>query len=67
LASGSKLLEALSYGAVLARGFALVTDVRGRPLKRAAEVARGQRLKIRFSDDTLDATARPNTTQGELF
>jgi exodeoxyribonuclease VII large subunit len=67
LAASAKLLGALSYGSVLARGFTLVTDARGKPLKLAAEVGQGQRLKIQFSDDTLDAVACGKPGQGELF
>jgi exodeoxyribonuclease VII large subunit len=63
----SKLFNALNYTSVLERGFAVVTDIDGHLVKRAAEVAPGQRLKIRFSDDTLEAAARKTSGQGELF
>jgi exodeoxyribonuclease VII large subunit len=67
LSTGAKLFAALNYTSVLARGFAVVLDARGQPVKLAASVSAGQNLKIRFTDDTLDVTARSKTTQGELF
>ena len=57
LAGLSRQLEALSYNAVLARGFALVRDAAGEPLSRAAEVAPGARLSIGFADGQVAATA----------
>jgi exodeoxyribonuclease VII large subunit len=45
-----KLLFSLGYPQVLARGFALVRDSGGKPLRRAAEVADGARLDIQFAD-----------------
>jgi exodeoxyribonuclease VII large subunit len=67
LSSESKLFAALNYTSVLARGFAVVLDARGHPVKLASTVVSGQNLKIRFADDTLDVTARKKTSQGELF
>jgi exodeoxyribonuclease VII large subunit len=67
LQAEAKLFAALNYTAVLERGFAVITDTHDRPLKRAAEVTSGQTLKIRFADDTVEATARRKTGQGELF
>jgi exodeoxyribonuclease VII large subunit len=57
LAGLSRQLEALSYNAVLARGFALVRDAAGEPLSRAAEIAPGARLSIGFADGQVAATA----------
>jgi exodeoxyribonuclease VII large subunit len=51
-----KLLSALSYRNVLARGFALVRDAAGRPIRSAA-VAPGTGLEIEFSDGRLTAVA----------
>jgi exodeoxyribonuclease VII large subunit len=42
---------------VLARGFALVRDGDGRPLRTAAAVGSGTRLDIEFSDGRIGATA----------
>jgi exodeoxyribonuclease VII large subunit len=53
----SRQLEAVSYHAVLARGFALVRDADGEPLTRAAEVTPGAKLSIAFADGAVAATA----------
>ena len=45
-----KMLFSLGYPQVLARGFALVRDSGGKPLRRAAEVADGAHLDIQFAD-----------------
>jgi exodeoxyribonuclease VII large subunit len=50
-------LEAGSYAAVLARGFALVRDADGAPLTRAADVTAGAKLSIAFADGTVGAVA----------
>ncbi len=52
-----KLLGALSYHGVLARGFALVRDDAGKPLRTAASVAQDQRLDIEFTDGRVQAVA----------
>jgi exodeoxyribonuclease VII large subunit len=52
----SARLESVSYMAVLARGFALVSDPAGHPLTRAAEVAPRAALRLRFADGTVAAT-----------
>jgi exodeoxyribonuclease VII large subunit len=52
-----KLLEALSYRGVLGRGFALVRDMTGRPVRIAAAVKGGMRLDIEFTDGRVSATA----------
>jgi exodeoxyribonuclease VII large subunit len=57
LAGAARQLEALSYNAVLARGFALVRDAEGEPLTRAAAVTPGARLSIGFADGQVIATA----------
>jgi len=50
-------LEAVSYQAVLARGFALVQDADGAALTAAAEVPAGGRLTLTFADGQVGATA----------
>ncbi len=50
-------LEAVSYQAVLARGYAAVFDAAGAPLTSAAAVAPGAALRLRFSDGEVRATA----------
>src|SRR6187455_13210 len=57
LRSAGQLLAAYSYRGVLARGFALVRDGDGRPLRTAAAVGSGTRLDIEFSDGRVGATA----------
>jgi exodeoxyribonuclease VII large subunit len=51
------LLGALGYQGVLARGFALVRDAAGAPVRSVQAVAAGDRLAIEFSDGTLPVTA----------
>jgi exodeoxyribonuclease VII large subunit len=51
------LLAALSYHGVLARGFALVRDPAGTPLRAAASVSVGLVLDIEFSDGRIGAVA----------
>ena len=52
-----RLLEAFSYRNVLERGFALVRDGEGHPLRTAAAVTSGARLDIEFADGRVAATA----------
>ena len=57
LRSAEQLLKAFSYQGVLARGFALVRDGDGHPLRSAAAVSDGARLEIEFADGRVGATA----------
>ncbi|MFN3853955.1 MAG: exodeoxyribonuclease VII large subunit [Phreatobacter sp.] len=57
LDGAAKLLGALSYQGVLARGFALVRDGAGRPVRAAAAVTPGMALAIEFADGQVTATA----------
>ncbi len=57
LLSAGQLLTAYSYRGVLERGFALVRDGDGRPLRSTAAVDAGMRLDIEFSDGRVAATA----------
>ncbi len=57
LRAAGQLLAAFSYRGVLARGFALVRDGEGHPLRAAASVSGGTRLEIEFSDGRVGATA----------
>jgi exodeoxyribonuclease VII large subunit len=52
-----KLLAALSYQGVLARGFALVRDEAGHPLRSAAAVHQNQTLDVEFADGHVSAVA----------
>jgi len=51
------LLRAVSYRGVLARGFALVRNLDGRPLRAAAAITAGQRVDVEFSDGRVRAVA----------
>ncbi|MEX0853611.1 MAG: exodeoxyribonuclease VII large subunit [Bauldia sp.] len=57
LAAASRLLEAVSYRSVLERGFALVSDQEGMPLRSVAAVASGMGLDIEFHDGHVSAVA----------
>lgn len=62
-------LDSVSPLAVLARGYALVTDPAGSPITHAASVKSGARLRLRFADGEVKATAdgaRPGDRQGML-
>jgi exodeoxyribonuclease VII large subunit len=52
-----KLLDAFSYRGVLGRGFALVRDMTGRPVRVAVAVKTGMRLDIEFTDGRVGAIA----------
>ena len=52
-----RLLTAVSYRGVLARGFALVRAADGKPLRSAAAVTAGLQLTIEFADGRVHATA----------
>ena len=53
----AQLLAAFSYRGVLARGFTLVRDRAGRPLRTATAVAAGMPMDIEFSDGRVAARA----------
>ena len=57
LEGADKLLAALSYQGVLARGFALVRDVSGSPIRSAQKVSPGECLDIEFADGHVKALA----------
>jgi exodeoxyribonuclease VII large subunit len=50
-------LESVSYAAVLARGFALVTNAKGTAISSVAAVAPGAALQVRFADGEVKVTA----------
>ncbi|MGV2974422.1 exodeoxyribonuclease VII large subunit [Roseibium alexandrii] len=52
-----KLLKSLSYKDVLARGYAVVRDVDGQPIRSASVVETGAALSVELADGTLDAVA----------
>ncbi|MBG6174149.1 exodeoxyribonuclease VII large subunit [Labrenzia sp. EL_208] len=52
-----KLLKSLSYKDVLARGYAVVRDEAGQPVRSATAIASGAALAIELADGTVDAVA----------
>jgi exodeoxyribonuclease VII large subunit len=76
----ARVLETVSYRAVLERGFALVRGEDGTVRRRASAISAGERLSIKFADGIADALAqtgvRPTKSkaskkstggQGDLF
>jgi exodeoxyribonuclease VII large subunit len=57
LESCTKLLASLSHQGVLRRGFAVVRDARGRPVRVAAAIRVGQRLDVEFADGRVGVQA----------
>src|SRR5262249_9552685 len=57
LERADRLLAAFSYQSVLARGFALVRDPAGPPLRSAGAIRPGQALDIEFADGRVAAAA----------
>jgi exodeoxyribonuclease VII large subunit len=57
-----RLLAAFSYREVLKRGFVLVRDGEGHPLRAAAGVSSGMRLDIEFADGRVGAVADGTST-----
>jgi exodeoxyribonuclease VII large subunit len=51
----AQLLAAFSYRSVLARGFALVRDKAGKPMRTAAGLALGAPIGIEFADGSVSA------------
>jgi exodeoxyribonuclease VII large subunit len=60
----AQLLAAFSYRGVLARGFALIRDKAGRPLRAAAELAPTMSIGIEFSDGRAAARVEAVQTSG---
>ncbi len=52
-----KLLKSLSYKDVLARGYAVVRDADGQPIRSASAVETGAALSVELADGTLDVVA----------
>ena len=73
-----KLLDALGYRQVLARGFALVRDAAGTPVRSVAAIKHGATLDVEFADGHVEvmpagrvkaSVPRPSAKrdQGTLF
>jgi len=67
LDGSAKLLASLSYKSVLGRGFALVRDEAGKPLRAAKSVSAGARLTVEFADGTIRAREDGGPKQGKLL
>jgi exodeoxyribonuclease VII large subunit len=52
-----RMLASVSYQSILQRGFAVVRDAEGTPVRRAAAVKPGAALAIQFADGVTTATA----------
>jgi exodeoxyribonuclease VII large subunit len=65
LRSAGQLLAAFSYRGVLARGFALVRDGDGHPLRSTAAVTAHMKLDIEFSDGRVGAVADGQSETGK--
>ncbi|MDO8838783.1 MAG: exodeoxyribonuclease VII large subunit [Parvibaculum sp.] len=77
----SKLLDSYSYHGVLKRGFAVVRDGAGKPMRSGAGLKSGTAIEIEFAEDRLDAVvaggapekpravpkAKPDGPQGSLL
>ena len=55
LNSLSQLLEASSFNRVLDRGFSLVMDNNGKPIKLSSDAPRNAKVKIKFADESRKA------------
>ncbi len=63
----SARLTSVSHEAVLARGYAMVSDSSGHPVTRAASVIAGRALRLRFADGERDVRAVTSSgLQGDL-
>ncbi len=71
LLAESKLLGSLGYTSILERGFAVVRDVAGRPIRLAADVVPHSKMEVQFSDSrvgvTADGVGASSGKQGSLF
>jgi exodeoxyribonuclease VII large subunit len=65
LERAGSLLKAFSYRGVLERGFALVRDETGAPLRSAAAIGAGQNIAIEFADGGVDAVAGKRHLTGD--
>ncbi|WP_108660503.1 exodeoxyribonuclease VII large subunit [Acuticoccus kandeliae] len=69
LASAAKLLTAVSYQGVLARGFALVRRGDDTPVRTAASVDKGEALQLQFADgrvSVVEASGTPRTAKSAV-
>ena len=67
LASETKVLAALSYKSVLSRGYAVLRDAAGLPLRGVSNIKPEAALQIEMTDGQLSVTATKLKAQGSLF
>ena len=67
LTAEAKVLSALSYKSVLSRGFAVVRDISGLPLRGVSNIKPEAALQIEMVDGNLAVTATKPKAQGSLF
>ncbi len=67
LESAGARLEALSYNAVLARGFTLVTNPKGAAISTFSAATRESDLDVHFSDGTLPVQRKGTSPRQETF
>ncbi len=67
LTSCDKLFVSLSYKSILRRGFALVRDGKGGPVRAKSEVAPGQALTVEFADGLINVRESGAPRQASLF
>jgi exodeoxyribonuclease VII large subunit len=65
--SQSKLLNALGYRSVLERGFAVIRDKDGKPLRAVAGLKPDAAIEIEMHDGKIDAAISPKQGQRSLF
>jgi exodeoxyribonuclease VII large subunit len=63
----TQVLAALSYKSVLQRGFAVLRDSQGMPLRGVASVMPDAALQVEMADGRLGVTAAKPRAQGSLF
>ena len=66
LAAAAQFLNAVSYRNVLRRGFALVRNREGAPLRSAASIAPAQPIRIEFADGEVGAIAQGTAPSGPI-
>lgn len=62
----ARVLDSVSYRAVLARGFALVRGADGALRRQAAGIVRGESLSLTFGDGTVPVIAGEGASPGQL-
>ena len=67
LTAETKVLAALSYKSVLSRGYAVLRDAAGLPLRGVSNIKPEADLQIEMADGQLSVTAAKLKAQGSLF